>query len=241
MRKEIEIRLKNVIQKYLEGVFSYLEFTQKSPIVTNSKNNKITHLGFRAITHIFLANYSYTSDANISLLSMQKGYLYYLEYLEQVEENNMNENLNHTNALVFVYSKSIIEYSNDNREFQENNKIVLEKIQFVSKLIEATFWWENKLIDQNQLESLLLKNLSIILIQMQDTLLVSHILFGQKRKMTHDEYVEFLQCTQKIFRENIKNSVTSLSEWEKNIAIKTKDIGESADEMSVKKWCKSII
>ena len=168
---------------------------------------------------------------------MQKGYLYYLEYLEQTETSNTNNDLNHQSATLFIYDKSIIKYTQDNRTQIKLDQEVLSIIPRITKLIETIIWFENNIIQQNEIDFNIVKMICEILYNSDDNLISSYIEFGQKRNMNTVEYNEFLHQALKIFRVNSKHKTYNESDWEEQILKKIPDI-EDAKNLVVSKWSK---
>jgi len=239
MRKDIEEKCKLLIQRYIEGIYNYLEFAYKSPLISN--DIKSIHLGFRTITHIFHTNYIQTGDVDVVYLSMQKGYLYYLEFLEQIEENNMRDNFNHTNAILFVHSKALVNYSEDNRNQVVIDDVIIDKMKQMSKLMEIIFWWDNPNINQSKISINIFKSISNMIINTEDLFIPSYFEFAQRRIMNHEEYMEFIECSIKLLKETIKTSLPNLVEWEKNKLKKYNDIELKTKELSIRKWCKWVM
>jgi hypothetical protein len=170
---------------------------------------------------------------------MQKAYLYYLEYMEQVSSSNMTTELNHTDAILFVYSKSLVNYSTDKIKTETDKNSIVDNMASISKITETILWWDNNKIIRESLCSKLLCNLCSLSIYLKDDLLCAFIEYGQKRTMNNDEYAEFLACTIKLFREKIKtNSILSVVQWTQNM------IEHNIDEMNnitIQKWCRTIM
>jgi len=239
MKKCTDDKIKQLLNRYIDGVYNYLEFASKSPLINNDK--KSIHLGFRTITHIFHTNYIQTGDMDIVYLSMQKGYLYYLEFLEQLKENNINDDLNHTNAILFVHSKALVNYSEDNRCSDNIDETLISKMKIMSKLIEMLFWWDNSEIIQYEITRNILKVLTNMLIHSDDSFIVSYIEFSQRRVMNHIEYMEFLDYSVKLLKETMKTGLPKQIEWEKNNITKINDIETNSKEFTIRKWCKWVM
>jgi hypothetical protein len=178
---------------------------------------------------------------DIVYLSMQKGYLYYLEFLEQLKENNINDDLNHTNAILFVHSKALVNYSEDNRCSDNIDETLISKMKIMSKLIEMLFWWDNSEIIQYEITRNILKVLTNMLIHSDDSFIVSYIEFSQRRVMNHIEYMEFLDYSVKLLKETMKTGLPKQIEWEKNNITKINDIETNSKEFTIRKWCKWVM
>ena len=123
------------LNTYSDIIIEYLDAMKQSKFITAHMNREfLIYTGFRAITHIFQINYVYTNDLDTSFYSSQKAYIFYLEYLEQMEKTNMSHDLNYTDAIQFLYSKTISQLTPN-----DNIKSVL-KYAKVSKLIDIILW-----------------------------------------------------------------------------------------------------
>jgi hypothetical protein len=110
----MNININKYTEKYLFTVFEYIDNIDKSEFI-NTLENKIffIEIGFRAITNVFQINFNISKDIDTAYYSSKKAYLYYLEYLEQINKTSLCHDLNHTDAILFIYNKSIINYSNN--------------------------------------------------------------------------------------------------------------------------------
>ena len=236
-RKEILSTLKKCSSKYIDEIINYLDFASKSQAITNDIDKKLTHQGYRIITHIYQTNLIHTGDIDASNYSMHKGYLYYLEYLEQTELTNAKNDLNHQSATLFIYNKSIIKYTQDKRSLNSMNPIILSNIPRITKLIETIMWFDNNKLKQTAIDYDTVKMICEILYNTEDNLINDYIELGQKRNMTTIEYNEFLHHTLKIFKENSKQKKYNESDWREHILKKLPDIEEAKIKV-VSKWCK---
>ena len=185
-------------------------------------------------------NYIHTHDVEMSHYSMQKAYLYYLEYLEQVSNSNMTKDLNHTDAILFVYSKSLINYSSDKIKSDLDKNAIVDNMASIAKIVETLLWWDNNKINRATMCGKLMHNLCSISISLSDDLLCTYIEYGQKRTMDNDEYVEFLTYSTKLFREKIKtNTILSVDQWMQNAIEHNND--DTMNAMTIQKWCRTIM
>ena len=150
--KEIINNIKKCSCKYINEIVKYLDFASKSNVITNNRDKKLTHLGYRIITHIFQTNLIHTGDIDIANNSIQKGYLYYLEYLEQTEKSNTNKDLNHQSVTLFIYDKTIIKYTQDNRALIKLDHAILSIMPRIAKLTEIIIWLANSNIQQTDID-----------------------------------------------------------------------------------------
>jgi len=103
-----------LIKMLLNIIYEYLDNMINSEFFAKLENNVfLLSLGFRMMIHIFQLNYIHSKNINDIYFNCQKAYYYYLEYLEQMHSTNMCQELNHLDALLFVYSKTLIKYDNN--------------------------------------------------------------------------------------------------------------------------------
>jgi hypothetical protein len=188
------------------------------PNTTNILDNKsfLIEIGFRAITYVFQINFIISKDLDTAYYSCKKAYLYYLEYLEQIHTTNMVQNLNHINAILFVYKKSIIHYSNNKLPTSINHLKSYgfeNKCMKISKLMNVLLWWNNNEIIRNQIMILFSfkyintfldfseeKSENIENTEKSENSANSENIYIyienlQKKKINHDEYCQLLQKT----------------------------------------------
>lgn len=240
MSKQSNTLQKEYVTKYVDGVYKFIEFASQSPFILNcNKSAMVVSLGFRAITHIYQTNYVQTNDIDASYYSMQKAYLYYLEYLEQVAESNMTDDLNHTDAILFIYNKALIHYSSDNRNVVANPSVV-NIMASVSKLVETILWWDNENINKCKINIEVIINLCNLTIKLNDDVICTIIEYGQRRNMDNDEYAEFLTCILKLCKEDIKQGTIKTSYQLTIDSVFNKSYVEDVTKLPIKKWCKYI-
>ena len=230
-------------EKYLYTVFEYIQNIENSKFIKTLENQVFfIEIGFRAITNVFQINFIISKDIDTAYYSSKKAYLYYLEYLEQMNGTNMYDNLNHTDAILFIYNKSIINYSNNKHinpnafinDFEFGNLYVK-----ISKFINIFLWWNNT----NICRHLLLKDFSInyinhFLLSTENEKIfeniISYLEIAQKKNMTSDEYSEFLKETyNRIKKQNFIH-------WNEYIIVKIKDYDENLNK-SIVDWVKWLI
>jgi hypothetical protein len=240
MIKQANASQKEYVVKYVDGVYKFFEFASQSPYIVNSnKSAMVVSLGFRAITHIYQTNYIQTNDIDVSYYSMQKAYLYYLEYLEQVAESNMTDGLNHTDAILFIYNKALIHYASDNRNVVANSSVV-NIMSSVSKLVETILWWDNENINKCKINIDVIVNLCNLSIKLTDDIICTIIEYGQRRDMDNDEYAEFLTCILKLCKDEIKQGTIKTSHQLIIDSVFNISDVEDIPNLSIKKWCKYI-
>jgi len=128
--------------------------------ITMSKNKDLSleniRIGINTINRVFEYTLTATKCIEKTKYYSQKSYCYYLEYIEQVGDLYLCQNLNHMDAVLFVYRKTIFDLENDDSDksaniFSINSKPItmddeeLHKIlSNAFKLINVLFYWKNE-------------------------------------------------------------------------------------------------
>ena len=77
----------------------------------------IVERGFRTIVHTFLTIFYYTKNLELTCYHSQKAYYFYIEYIEQISDDNITFlQLSSRDATLFVYKKTIFEINNEYRK-----------------------------------------------------------------------------------------------------------------------------
>jgi len=209
------------LNTYLDIIIEYSDAMKESKFITAHLNREfLIYTGFRAITHIFQINYVYTNDLDTSFYSAQKAYIFYLEYLEQMEKTNMSHDLNYTDAIQFLYSKTITQLTPT-----ENLKSVL-KYARVSKLIDIILW-------SGGMRTLKKKTILNCFQVDYDTVLYC-LEIAQLRKMDDTEYEAFLSDMYSTLKKH------ACKDLDIQKIYKIRDLNDSL-KLSTKQWCKWLI
>lgn len=231
-------------EKYLFTIFEYIENIENSEFI-NTLENKIffIEIGFRAITHIFQNNFIILKDIDTAYYSSKKAYLYYLEYLEQMNKTNMFHDLNHTDAILFIYNKSIIDYNNKNiGSATTSTSIHLgfenQNIK-ISKFINVLLWWNNSTIGRYSiLKEFSIKYINHFLLSTENEKIFENIILyleiAQNKMMTTEEYSEFLK------ESYLRIKKQTFIDWNENVIFKIKDYQENLDKPIID-WVKWLI
>lgn len=230
-------------EKYLCTIFEYIENIENSEFI-NTLENKIffIEIGFRAITNVFQINYIISKDIDTAYYSSKQAYLYYLEYLEQMNGTNMCHDLNHTDAILFIYNKSIINYSSNKNinTSSLSSDFEFEKINTkISKFINILLWWNNTTICRHFiLKEFSIKYINNFLLSIENEKIFENIILyleiAQKKDMTSDQYSEFLKETyNRIKKQNFIH-------WNEYVIFKIKDYDENLNSPIID-WVKWLI
>jgi hypothetical protein len=107
----ITYTIKNMINKYINLIIEYiLLITEKINIHDKCMYHYIFSRGIDVVSHVYLLLLVYTSNIELSYYHGQKAFYFYVEFIQQISnEENISLNLNSTNAMLFVYKKTIFD------------------------------------------------------------------------------------------------------------------------------------
>ena len=222
-----------MITKYALIIKEYFDLMNKSSIIKNVNNpNPRLYIGMNTIHRVFEYVLVKLSSIDQAYYYSQKCCLYYLEYMEQVFKSDLFHNLNHLDAVMFVYKKTIFDIydgePNDSvnsiRNIMSLTDEVVSHEEFeirdlfhnISKFTKILFFWDNinitfenrvKICDE-YFHRFLCRSDAIENVQ-------SHLeIIQQKISMNYEKYFDLLK------------EVLSLIEKTKKIAIKECDRDE---------------
>ena len=187
---------KKILNIYFNLINEYLSLINQSNIIKNTNNcNFLTYIGLNSILYIFKIILLNTNDIEKAFLNSQKGYFYYLEYIEQIKNSNILHNLNNIDAIKFIYNKtlnniSIVETTNGevarNSDFSEYKNY--------EKRINILLNWENHDFHlENRIEITKIFLLNYLSIENTYSYLFDYLeIIIEKRKMNYENYYEFL-------------------------------------------------
>jgi|694.fasta_scaffold136382_2 hypothetical protein len=169
------------INNYIDIVIEYLCKMKASAFIKSQPNCAfMIYTGFKAITNIFQIHFVNTNDPEGSFYSGQKAYILYLEYLEQMQQTNMSHDLNHTDAIHFVYNRTISQFTLRNTAGVTDDFMIK-----ISSMMETILWFGNSQIDPAEINKTTI--LKLIKLDIRE-----NIELAQKRVMNKGEYDVFL-------------------------------------------------
>ena len=168
----------NYITKYIDLINEY--------VVHASENIKISNIdlylfvferGIDTLSHIFIILLMYTRNLDLTYHHCNKAYLYYIEFISQIgEDNNSFLQLNSKDATLFVYKKTIFDINTNVRESFNQTKSETICINTVKQSIDIY----NLLIkfSINHIDNIEFKNDKkiVILIEKETTKIINKIL-----------------------------------------------------------------
>lgn len=156
----------HIIETYYEVLNDCIDKIKSSDIIISSKYpNQSLSVGINAIHRVFEYTLLKTKQLDKAYYQSQQAYQYFIEYVEQVNTSNFMNNLNHKDAIMFVYKKAIFDI-HDGNENEKTNTIIniitssSEQVNIndkewrtlfirISKFINIVLCWNNYLYDFN--------------------------------------------------------------------------------------------
>jgi hypothetical protein len=148
-----------IIQNYVKVIGDYIELIGESKYM-NETSTPISsmYVGLNSLHRVFEYVISKTKNIEMACQYSKKSFYYYLEYMEQIHRSNLCQNLNHMDAVMFVYRKTIFDLYDGEPEDSYNtmtniiaynqDNVILDELDIslfpkLSKFVNAFFYWEN--------------------------------------------------------------------------------------------------
>lgn len=108
--KIIDYFKERIVTKYSLVVEEYFDTITKLNVLNALSNPKYTlFLGLEIMNLIFGFALLKKKSVDHAYFYSQKSYCYFLEYIEQIHKSDLSQCLNHTDVVLFVYKKTILE------------------------------------------------------------------------------------------------------------------------------------
>ena len=143
-----------------------------------------------------------------------------------MEKTNMSHDLNYTDAIQFLYTKTI-------SHITPNNTKRLDDYAKVSKLVELILWFDNRNVSQYDIQKKTILNC----FQVDCDMLTYCLEIAQMRKMNKDEYALFLSDMCVILKKHKKQTD---DDYEIQKVYKIRDFDDNIN-LPMKQWCKWLI
>lgn len=105
----------NIFTKYNSIITEYLKHYFDNVSIQNDKYKKyVLRQGILTINHVFKLLLIYTKNIELTYFNCQKAYVYFIEFIGQIgEDNHSFLQLNSKDASLFVYKKTIFDINSD--------------------------------------------------------------------------------------------------------------------------------
>lgn len=114
----IDVSVQEILRNVVNTLVEYMRFISEKITMKNKIYYRfIFERGIKTLIHIFSLIFYYTKNLDISIYHMKKGYYFYIEFIEQISDNNITFlQLSSRDAILFVYKKTIFELNNEYRK-----------------------------------------------------------------------------------------------------------------------------
>jgi hypothetical protein len=118
-KKTLNYQWKEIIDKYLEVIMEYIKsIFENTKIKKTNVSKYIVIRGLDTITHVFRFLFLYTKNLNMTFYNTQRAYYYYIEFIDQISEEEISFlKLNTNDAILYVYKKTIYQI---NEQYRKN-------------------------------------------------------------------------------------------------------------------------
>ena len=108
-KSELEYEVPLIIDKYLNIIEEYTDHFYNNIYLHNEiYKDSIFKQGINSLSHIFNHLILNTKNLDITLFNIQKSYIYFIEFIQQIcNDNNTFLQLNSKDATIFIYKKTI--------------------------------------------------------------------------------------------------------------------------------------
>lgn len=213
----------NIVKTFTNIMTEYLHLIDNSVVIQNVNNSKyVIYIGLNTIIHVFKIILHTTKNIDLAYYYSQKSYYCYLEYIEQIHKSNMTHTLNNSDAIMFVYNKTILDIYNNtecslisnimnlnNDTVIINNYELEEILENILQITKIILYWETA--DFTIKEFIVISNtflLKYLMISSSDIIPIYKYIEVLQEKLpviSFDKYIEILTAIFKKIKVLIKN------------------------------------
>ena len=126
-KPNIENSVTEILTKFVSIIVEYVRLISKKISMKNKTHYKyIFERGLETVIHVFSVTFYYTKNLDITVYHSQKAIYFYVEYIEQISDDNITFlQLSSRDAVLFVYKKTIYDLNN---EYKNSNFISTSSI-----------------------------------------------------------------------------------------------------------------
>lgn len=146
-----------IFTKYMDLICEYLKHCKQSIFIQNPEYYIfVVKRGINTISNVFKFLLIYTKNLEMVYYNCQKSYIYYVEFIGQIgDDNHSFLQLNSKDAMLFVYKKTIFEINNDIRKNTIIDSISKKKINNIDKAMNIYNNILYSLINRNNIDNLI--------------------------------------------------------------------------------------
>jgi len=140
-KKNIHHTGQEILNKFTDIIIDYMRImTEKITMKKKSYYLFIFERGIETLIHVFSMIYFYTKNLELTFYHSQKAYYFYIEFIEQISDDNVTFlQLSSRDAVLFVYKKTIYEINNEYKKTIGKPTPEEDEILEITKLYMQTY------------------------------------------------------------------------------------------------------
>ena len=134
-----ECLLQDILTKLVSVIIEYMRFMSEKITMKNKHYYRfIFERGVETLIHVFINTLYFTKNLDLSFYHSQKAYYFYIEFIEQISDENITFlQLSSRDAILFVYKKTIYEINQDYKKTMadlsnEDNTILMTMDTYIA-------------------------------------------------------------------------------------------------------------
>jgi hypothetical protein len=160
-KPNIENSVTEILNKFVSIIVEYIRLISTKISMKKKTHYKfIIERGLETVIHVFSVTFYYTKNLDITVYHAQKAYYFYVEYIEQISDDNITFlQLSSRDAILFVYKKTIFDLNNEYKKKIQDvsvaDKSILTCVDTYTNMynIIAQFIINNVTFDKDYFES----------------------------------------------------------------------------------------
>ena len=234
--KSLDCDVCTLFIKYIGLIHELIDIiTDKLTLQNHQYLKHVIIKGIKNITYIYRYLLLYTKNIELTMHHTQRSILYYVEFIDQVGENNHNLlNLNSKDATLFIYKKTIYDINSDYRIKYIETPEIKNTMNFLHKYMDIynniimfyTNEYNFKCNDLNYLRKIIFTNIYSIVeliiqtsntckknnVNYEDELLKLNVIVNELNKHYKYPFIEnnYISLLEFIIKKNIKKPVNIL-------------------------------
>lgn len=119
----IENSVSEILTKFVDIILQYMKLISEKNIIKNKRSYRfIFERGIETLIHVFWMIFYYTKNLELTFYHSQKAYYFYIEFIEQISDDNITFlQLSTQDAILFVYKKTIFDLNNEYKKYARTN------------------------------------------------------------------------------------------------------------------------
>ena len=133
--KTLNNTLQEILPNFMNIMTEYMKFiSEKITMKKKAYYLFIVERGIDTLIHVFSMIFYYTKNLPLTIYHTQKAYYFYIEFIEQISDDNVTFlQLSSRDAVLFVYKKTIYDLNN---EYKKNMVKITEAEEEVFEIIK---------------------------------------------------------------------------------------------------------